>query len=386
MTAAQPMPRRIHGLDLLRAAAILMVVAAHYPKSGSGGPLLRLLNFGWAGVDLFFVLSGYLIGRQVLQSFADGETIGLRRFYLSRLLRTLPCYYVILALYFVLAAFDAGEAPAPAWQFASFLQNFDIPNTFTPSWSLCVEEHFYAVFPIAILLFGRFGRRQDFTKYVAAILVFEVVLRAALWLAIRPDQMPPAGALHAYMTNFYYPTWCRLDAITLGVGLAALPHFHPQLWVRLVSSGNRLIAAGVFTFIGAVLVLWQRYSFLCCTLGFTLLSVSFCLFTAAALSERSFLSTLTIPGAATVATLSYSLYLTHALALEAGAALTRHFHISQQSLPGLAVVAALLAAFSALLYHGVERPFLSIRARLIGPSSVRRSPAAPPIQLFRRYT
>lgn len=382
MTAAQHMPRRIQGLDLLRAAAILMVIVAHYPKSGSGGPMLRMLNFGWAGVDLFFVLSGYLIGRQVLQSLAAGETIGLRRFYLSRLLRTLPCYYVILALYFVLAAFDAGEAPAPAWQFASFLQNFDIPNTFTPSWSLCVEEHFYAVFPIAILLFGRFGRRQDFTKFIAGILVLQVLLRATLWLAIRPDQMAPAGALNAYMTNFYYPTWCRLDGITLGVGLAALPHFHPKLWVRIVTSGNRLLAAGALSFAAAVLVLWQRYSFLCCTLGFTLLSLSFCLLTAAALSERSFLSTLSIPGTATVATLSYSLYLTHALALEAGASLTRHFNISPQSLGGVAIVIALLAAFSTLLYRGVERPFLAVRARLMELSS----PAPPQIQLFRRYT
>ena len=382
MTAAQPIPRRIQGLDLLRAAAILMVIVAHYPKSGAGGPMLRLLNFGWAGVDLFFVLSGYLIGRQVLQTLAAGETIGLRKFYISRLLRTLPCYYVILALYFVLAAFDAGEAPAPAWQFAAFFQNFDIPNTFTPSWSLCVEEHFYAVFPVAILLFGRFGRRQDFTKYVAAVLVLEVLLRATLWLAIRPDQMASAGALHAYMTNFYYPTWCRLDGITLGVGLAALPHLHPQLWVRLVSSGNRLVAAGALTFAAAVLVLWQRYSFLCCTLGFTLLSLSFCLFTAAALSERSFLSTLTIPGAATVATLSYSLYLTHALALETAATLTGYFTISPQSLPGIALAIAILAVFSTLLYHGVERPFLAVRARLMEQSR----PVTPPIQLFRRYT
>lgn len=386
MNAAHHMPRRLEGLDLLRAVAILMVIVAHYPKSGPAGPWLRLLNFGWAGVDLFFVLSGYLIGRQLLQPLAAGETIGLRKFYLSRLLRTLPCYYAILGVYFLLAALNLGEAPAPAWQFVAFLQNFDIPNTFTPSWSLCVEEHFYAVFPVAVLLLGRFGRGRHFTRYLAAILVLQVLLRATLWLSIRPHQMDPAGALNAYMTHFYYPTWCRLDGITLGVGLAALPHFHPKLWLRVVTAGNRLLAAAALSFTAAVLVLWQRYSFLCCTLGFTLLSLSFALLVAAALSERSALFDLHIPGVAAVATLSYSLYLTHSLALEAAAALARQLTLSLQSLPGLALVAAVLAVFSALLYRVVERPALALRARVLGRSPERPSPGTPPIPLFRRYT
>jgi len=139
---------RLPGLDVLRAAAILMVIVAHYPKA-STGVMVRLLNFGWTGVDLFFVLSGYLIGGQLWKPLAAGEGVLLKEFYLRRLLRTLPAYYVVLGVYFVLAAVTQVTAPTPPWKFLVFAQNFRIPSTFTPSWSLCVEEQFYLMFRLS---------------------------------------------------------------------------------------------------------------------------------------------------------------------------------------------------------------------------------------------
>jgi len=368
-----PKMQRIYGLDLLRAAAILMVLAAHYPKAG-GGVLLRLLNFGWAGVDLFFVLSGYLIGRQVLKSFADTGGISLREFYLARLMRTLPCYYAVLIVYFLIAAAGVAPAPAPAWKFLSFSQNFGNPNVFSPSWSLCVEEHFYAIFPLVVLALARTRRKGGLIQGAAAILVLEIVLRSALWLVVRPDQKAMAGALSGYMTYFFYPTYCRLDGITLGVVLAAFERLHPPVWQRLMSWGDRLVAVAAICFGGAVLVLWQRYSFLCCTIGFTLLSLSFAFLTAAAVSDRSTVSRLRIPGAGTIALLSYSIYLTHMLALEAAAGAALYFGSSLQRLPGVCLAAILFAVFAGVLYRGVERPFMDLRARLLAAS---RKPPEP---------
>ena len=74
---------RIAGLDLLRALAIVMVLVARDPKTGAG-LLTRLLNFGWSGVDLFFVLSGYLIGGQLFAAQAPGKSISLAGFYARR--------------------------------------------------------------------------------------------------------------------------------------------------------------------------------------------------------------------------------------------------------------------------------------------------------------
>src|ERR1700756_1739896 len=119
--------QRIAGLDLLRALAIVLVLVAHYPKAGIG-PLTRVLNFGWSGVDLFFVLSGYLIGRQVFAAQASGKNITLAGFYARRWLRTLPNYYAVLAVYCVLAAWVGSPSPAPLWKFLSFTQNVGIPS------------------------------------------------------------------------------------------------------------------------------------------------------------------------------------------------------------------------------------------------------------------
>jgi peptidoglycan/LPS O-acetylase OafA/YrhL len=362
--------RRIQGLDLLRAAAILMVLAAHYPKAG-GGQVIRLLNFGWAGVDLFFVLSGYLIGRQVLRSSAETNGISLREFYLARLMRTLPCYYAVLTVYFLVAVAGLAPAPAPAFKFLSFSQNFGNPNVFSPSWSLCVEEHFYALFPLVVLWSARKGRNVGLLKGAAALLILEMAVRSALWLAIRPDHQAPASALAGYMTYFFYPTYCRLDGITLGVSLAAIQHLYPAVWQRLISWGDRLIAAAAVCFAGAVLVLWQRYSFLCCTVGFTLLSFSFAFLTAAAVSSRSVLARLRVPGAGPIALLSYSIYLTHMLALEAAVRVAMYCGTSLQRLPGMLLAAIFLVLFAALLYRGVERPFLELRARFLTASRKR---------------
>src|SRR5260370_32054624 len=101
---------RIAGLDLLRAAAIVLVLAAHYPKTGAG-LLIRVLNFGWSGVDLFFVLSGYLIGGQLFAAQAAGRRVSFAGFYARRCLRTLPNYYAVLAVYFLAPAWIAGATP-----------------------------------------------------------------------------------------------------------------------------------------------------------------------------------------------------------------------------------------------------------------------------------
>src|SRR5213082_2799239 len=89
------------GLDLLRALAIIVVVIYHAGIMGFPTPG-RVHRWGWIGVDLFFVLSGYLIGGQLLAPLARDQSINLKRFFARRTLRIMPAFFVVLAIYFLL--------------------------------------------------------------------------------------------------------------------------------------------------------------------------------------------------------------------------------------------------------------------------------------------
>jgi peptidoglycan/LPS O-acetylase OafA/YrhL len=362
--------RRIAGLDTLRALAIVLVIVAHYPKPESG-LFSRVLNFGWIGVDLFFVLSGYLIGGQLFAAIVRERGLSLGNFYARRFLRTLPNYYVVLAVYALLSvAIAAG--PLPGWKYTLFLQNFAVSPMFTPSWSLCVEEHFYLVFPLIVLLIVQ-SRPSIGPAVFAGILLAEVAVRSAVWSISRPDLLPGPDALRVYMGSLYFPTYCRLDSLTLGVGIAALKWFRPRIWQLLRLHGNLLLAGSGVFLAASVLALWNRYSWTCSVLGFTLISISFALLTVSALSDRSLVGRWRIPGVGAIALLSYSLYLTHSLALDFSAWLNTRFALSMISLPGVLISTAVIAWFAVLLYVLVERPFLGLRDRLF------RAETRPPV-------
>jgi peptidoglycan/LPS O-acetylase OafA/YrhL len=129
----------------LRASAIALVLMYHYGWWPAAATSVG--RIGWAGVDLFFVLSGYLIGNQLLSQPAPLATSS------AAACCTLPNYTVVLAAYWLFPVALGGSATAPLWRFLTFTQNFGLQygQTFTHSWSLCIEEQFYLLLPLAIL-------------------------------------------------------------------------------------------------------------------------------------------------------------------------------------------------------------------------------------------
>src|SRR5213592_349665 len=113
------------GLALLRALAIIVVVIYHAALFGFKLPG-RVDRFGWVGVDLFFVLSGYLIGGQLLAPVARGQPISFGRFFARRALRILPAYLVVLTIYFLLPSWREYPEMFPPWKFLLSVQNIGL--------------------------------------------------------------------------------------------------------------------------------------------------------------------------------------------------------------------------------------------------------------------
>src|SRR5256714_10016535 len=168
------------GLDLLRALAVIVVVIYHAALFGFKLPG-RVDRFGWIGVDLFFVLSGYLIGGQLLASLARGNQINLGRFFARRVLRIMPAYFVVLTFYFLLPSWrEYPEMSQPLWKFLLSVQNIALHGgtAFSHAWSLAVEDQFYLVLPLLLLVLYP---RPRASVIIACIIIFGgIALRTIL--------------------------------------------------------------------------------------------------------------------------------------------------------------------------------------------------------------
>lgn len=359
--------RRLPGLDLLRALAIVWVMLFHsYIVGGVGEHFAWLANYGWMGVDLFFVLSGYLIGYQLLAPLARGEPLAWRDFYRRRAFRILPAFFVVLAVYVAFPSLREASGLQPAWQFLSFTLNLLIDyqhnKAFSHAWSLCVEEHFYLLFPwLAFWM----TRRPSMRRTVAlglVVVAFGMAVRGYVWLhdmaPVRYQDGPAFGL--RFVEGIYYPTWARLDGLLAGVALAALRVSRPDWWKRMQLCSGVLLVTGLATFVLALWLFRDRTGFWPSVLGYPLLSFALVLCVASATAWPARWS---LPGVGWLARISYSLYLSHKLALHAVAT----WMVQPWQLHGwLAFVfyAIGVLAVGAVLHYSVERPFLEWRERL----------------------
>jgi len=360
MTQLQSTSARLAGLDTLRALAIALVLMSHYQGFVSHAPTFGFMGkIGWAGVDLFFVLSGYLIGNQLLAPAARGDNLDLKTFFARRLLRTLPNYYAVLAVYLLLPDSPiAGKSMAPVWQFLTFTQNFGLKygETFTHSWSLCIEEQFYLVFPLAVLVLV--GSKRSPRLLWCALL-------AAVGTGMTVRGMAFMDGMDAFAAPVYYSSFSRFDELLPGVAIAMLKNFHPAAFARILRHGNALLVAGLAMSAAVLYGITNDVptAFAASTFGFSLVAASFALLTCSALSPGSILNRARIPGAASLALWSYAIYLVHKPVFMA----LRPELISRGIDPGASLTIAAVMATGILggwvLYRVIETPFMQLRAR-----------------------
>jgi len=357
---------RLNGLDHLRAFAVTYVVVYHY---GAIFPhpawVEKVSGFGWSGVDLFFVLSGYLVGGQLLKSMAEQRPVLINEFYVKRFFRIIPAYLLVLALYFALPALRETEGSQPLWKFVTFTENlgFDAQRgrAFSHVWSLCVEEHFYLVFPLIVsgLSVWKIGRRALWIA--SAVLLAGVALRLVLWRLL-VDSDEAYGPWNRYI---YYPTYSRLDGLLAGVCVATIQYFTPETWDRLTSRPRRLLSTGSLLLLAAVWICEDRDGLVASAISFPMVALAYGLILIAAVSPRSALHSVYLRITAFVAALSYSLYLVHKIVIHITQVYLSSIHLDIYSTPVFlaCLVTSLAAAWT--LHVCVERPFMRLRSVIL---------------------
>ncbi|HLK47482.1 MAG TPA: acyltransferase [Bryobacteraceae bacterium] len=339
------MPKRILQLDAVRGIAVLLVVL-HNTAGKSPIPLIRpLIESGWMGVDLFFVLSGFLITGILLET-RDSQAY-FTNFYARRCLRIWPLYYSLLFCLFVVlpwvqpseSALIFGPRSSPWWAYPLFLQNFLVADPagalglLGVTWSLAVEEQFYLAWPWVV----RYCSARQLRRITVLVICLSPLLRLYL-------------SRHGVDT--YSNLFCRLDGL-MGGGLLAVAvrseNFRASRYTRAAWVAF-LVAAPLAVLADLPGNRWFVHSLAAIA---ALSLVYLALFSEpgwfqAAMKNRFLIAT---------GTISYGIYLFHKIPFD----LAKAEHLAGNPLfvtPAVFAIAFLLAALS---WNLLEKPFLRLK-------------------------
>jgi peptidoglycan/LPS O-acetylase OafA/YrhL len=362
-SAAGAEGRRFDNINLLRAFAALSVVVYHVIEHGkwtaypTEGPLVTF-RIGWFGVDLFFVISGFVIGYSALLLYRADRAGFQRSYWARRLTRILPLYLATLFLWLVLFT--------PQWNAREWLVQLGTHLTFTHSfsphthgsidganWSLAIEMQFY----IAVaLLIGWLDRSSAWKIFIAGAVISWAWRAAMFWM-----HSPEHGYIFLYATQL--PG--LLDEFAAGIVLAKLLldgrrdwFSHPIAWVL----------AAIVTGYVAMAIYWPHASYwgfpAMVTFWRTLFALFFMCVIGAAVSLTQRIAGRWLKPIGYLGETSYGIYLWHLFAIEY---VIRRWGWTE--VPALLAVLAITIAASAASWHGFEKPFMRLARR--------RQPAGP---------
>lgn len=266
-----PKNKYIPELDGLRGIAILMVLCYHYfPNS-------IICNFGWSGVDLFFVLSGFLISSRLIP-FLDQQNIILK-FYRNRFLRIVPLYFSFLIIFFLSwFLFTSAQTKQLTafyqehwWQFFIFIQNWifiiDNPQSalhLNHLWSIAIEEQFYLIFPFLVFIIRK---RKSLVIFGLSMLAFTIITRCIYYFWFLPSNE---------IDKLFWNTFFRLDALMLGLLLYLL--FQSNYISSKLNNIIKSIAWSAIVFLLSGIIFYGSAKIsnpFLLTLGFTLIALMY---------------------------------------------------------------------------------------------------------------
>lgn len=363
---------RIFGLDLLRFLAIILVLVSHgrhllEPMTNS----TRIMSIGgYWGVELFFVLSGFLIGGILIRIYENENILNknvILNFWKRRWFRTLPNYYLILLINFFLALI-LGKFDFFDWRFylyPFFLQNFftEHPHFFEEAWSLAVEEWFYISFPL-ILSFISFSFFRDFSKknkiLFSIILIFILCffLKLLIVLKFNPD----------WDFGVRKITPLRLDSILTGVFFAWCKYYYADIfnkskWLTFIISLSLIAFSGYFYFYHIMEYGTIKTSLFGKTAYFTITSLAFgLLLPICSFNQKTKPTNPIKKGVTIISLISYSMYLLHFSLVLKGISLFSYINDSVvTSIFFYLVYLGTTTILSILLFKYYERPMTELR-------------------------
>ena len=246
--------------------------------------------------------------------------------------------------------------------FCCLVQNIALHGgtAFSHAWSLAVEDQFYLVLPLLLLVL--YPRPRASVTIACIIILSGIALRTILAF----QNLTEMGvSFRGFQAWIYYPTWTRLDPLVLGVALAAIEKFRPSWWQGLTNLAPWiwLPALGLISY-----ALWlgegEHLTIAACVWQFPLVAVGMAALLICAVSPRLSLRRIAIPGAAFLASIAYSAYLIQKFVIHAAGAFCATHNINPVSAPALIGVKVCVYAAATILFFAVERPFLQLRRRL----------------------
>ena len=340
---------RYDSMDFLRSIAIIFVVLAHSVLSYGAPAYIAPLQLGGIGVDLFFVLSGWLLGGQLFKEAERTQSIDIKRFWIRRWMRTLPAYYAVLVLSVAQRYINLDDVRFPLEYFV-FLQNYNESlSFFSISWSLCVEEQFYLFIAPLLALMCRFNKQQT-TIVLIIFLMIPLIVRENGWAT--------AGM----------PVYSQMDGCIFGVLLAQLRNQYSTYWEQLVKI---IVPLSIISLVIFILLFIGRYDprFGLGEPDNLLLALVFGSWVVLANANDVWRNRLYFPGANYIATRSYGIYLLHPEVL----ALLKRFALEWNFL--LYFIASMIGSIilAEVLYRCLEKPFMDAREKF----KASRSQAVP---------
>jgi len=339
---------RIKGLDFLRAIAILLVLFRH---SGLDN---FIAHAGWAGVDLFFVLSGFLVSSLLFSEYKKRNSVDVIRFLIRRGFKIYPSFYLFLAVSIILNRILIHSWPQFTKVIAEvfFVQNY-LPSLYYHTWSLAVEEHFYMLLAIIILLAVklRFLENRKF--------FFSIIIGFILIVSIFRIQF----TLRNYSSDFLalFATHYRIDGLFVGFFVSYIYHFNYQIvvfiqrniWFHVILAATLIAPLFIFSAGGHVMNLIGINSI---QIGFGLLLITVITFPYTVLIPNVLLPFYRL--VCYIGIYSYSIYLWHIFILEF---IENHFGKGLFAVFAFFLLSILIGIVTSLI---IENPFLQLRDKL----------------------